>query len=200
MKTHSDLILGHTQPEPPPGCQAPCCLPVNAMGAPAPRDPELRLPPFLVHLVYLVCLVSLVYLVSLVQPKKRDKPNKPDEPDRPASEIASSRGKVEIMPQDMVVQSLSDIDLSTAQNDPRPSASQSTATYSQGLSVNTSPGFLGLWPTNGNAGQAPSPYNPKYLLLKMPYRFNTSYQLLVRSSECLLYDWFLSLDLRRSRP
>ncbi len=54
--------------------------------------------------------------------------------------------------------------------------------------------------TNGNAGQAPSPYNPKYLLLKMPYRFNTSYQLLARSSACVLCDWFLSLDLQRSRP
>lgn len=58
--------------------------------------------------------------------------------------------------------------------------------------------------TNGNTSLAtsicPSMYPSKYLLLKMPYRFNTSYQLLVRSNEYLLCDWFLSLDLRRSRP
>ena len=53
---------------------------------------------------------------------------------------------------------------------------------------------------NGNAGQAPSPYNPKRLLLKMPYRFNKGYQLLARSSACVLCGWFLSLDFQRSRP
>jgi hypothetical protein len=37
---NGDVILEHTQPEPPPGC-----LSVNATGAPALRDPELRLPP-----------------------------------------------------------------------------------------------------------------------------------------------------------
>jgi hypothetical protein len=37
---NGDLILGHTQPE------LPGCLRVNATGAPAPRDPELRLPPY----------------------------------------------------------------------------------------------------------------------------------------------------------
>jgi hypothetical protein len=52
---------------------------------------------------------------------------------------------------------------------------------------------------NGNVGQAPSSYNPKMLLLKMPYRFNTGYQLLARSSACVLCDWFFSLDLQRSR-
>lgn len=33
-----------------------------------------------------------------------------------------------------------------------------------------------------------SPYNPKILLLKMPYRFNGGYQLLARSSACVLCD------------
>ena len=84
------------------------------------------------------------------------------------SDMASSRGEVAIMPQDMVARSLSDIDLSTV--------------------------------TNGNGGQAPSPYNPKYLLLKMPYRFNTGYQLLACSSACVRCGWFLSQDIQRSRP
>ena len=48
---------------------------------------------------------------------------------------------------------------------------------------------------NGNSGQAPSPYNPKMLLLKMPYRFNKGYQLLVHSSACVRCGWFPSLDL-----
>ena len=69
------------------------------------------------------------------------------------------------MPQDMVVRSLSGIDLSTA--------------------------------ANGNVGQAPSPYNPKMLLLKMPYRFNKGSQLRAHSSAC---GRFLSIDLRWSRP
>ena len=47
---------------------------------------------------------------------------------------------------------------------------------------------------------ATSPYNKKYLLLKMPYRFNTSYQLLARHCLRTLSHWFLSLDFRRSRP
>ena len=53
---------------------------------------------------------------------------------------------------------------------------------------------------NGNIGQAPSPSNPKMLLLKIPYRFNKGYQLLPRRSACVLCGWFLSLDLQRSRP
>lgn len=53
---------------------------------------------------------------------------------------------------------------------------------------------------NGNVGQAPSPYNSKLLLLKIPYRFNTGYPLLARSSACVLFDSFLSLGLQRSRP
>ena len=44
--TQHDVILGQTQPEPPPGCQTLGWLLVNAMGAPALRDPELRLPPY----------------------------------------------------------------------------------------------------------------------------------------------------------
>jgi len=84
------------------------------------------------------------------------------------NEIPSSRRKLEIMPQDMVVRNLSYIDLSTA--------------------------------PNGKARQVSDPYNPKYLLIIMPYRFNTNYQLLAHSSEYLLCDWFLSLDLQRSRP
>ena len=72
------------------------------------------------------------------------------------------------MPQDMVVRSLFDNDLSTA--------------------------------ANGNVGEAPSPYNPKMLLLKMPYRFIKGYQLPARSNACVLCGWFLSLDLQRSRP
>jgi hypothetical protein len=53
---------------------------------------------------------------------------------------------------------------------------------------------------NGNVEQAPSPYNPKKLLLKTPYRFNTGYQLLASRSACLLYGWFLSQGFQRSRP
>ena len=53
---------------------------------------------------------------------------------------------------------------------------------------------------NGNGGQAPRPYNPKMLLLKMPYRFNTGYQLLAPSSAGVLCAWFFSLDFQRSRP
>ena len=83
-------------------------------------------------------------------------------------EIASRRGRVELIPQDMVARSLFDIDLSSA--------------------------------PNGNPGQAPSPYNPKYLLKKMPYRFNTSYRLLAHSSAFVPCDWFLSLGLLRSQP
>src|SRR5262245_6274172 len=63
LNTQYDVIMGHTQPEPPPGCQALGWLLVNAMGAPAPRDPELRLPPSLVRLVALVYLVHLVCLI-----------------------------------------------------------------------------------------------------------------------------------------
>jgi hypothetical protein len=82
--------------------------------------------------------------------------------------MSSSRGKVAIMPQDMVDRSLLDIDLLTAApNDMRSSASC---------------------------------LPPKYLLLKIPYRFNTGYQLLACNSVRLLRDWFLALDLQRSRP
>ena len=48
---------------------------------------------------------------------------------------------------------------------------------------------------NGHAGQAACPYNPKYLLIIMPYRFNTSYQLRAPSSAGALCGWILSLDL-----
>jgi len=37
-----------------------------------------------------------------------------------------------------------------------------------------------------------SPYNPKKVLLKMPYRFTRSDQLLVHSSICVRCDWFPS--------
>jgi hypothetical protein len=115
------------------------------------------------------------------------------------------------MPQDMVVRSLSDNDLSTAANDPRPSASFSARKNPQcSIPANTPPVFPGLrpriWPhlvrlvTNGNVGQAPSPYNPKRLLLKMLYRFNKSCQLLSRHYLCALYDWFPAVDFQRSRP
>ena len=62
--------------------------------------------------------------------------------------------------------SLSDIDLSTVANDPRPSASFSARKNPQCIPANTPPVFPGLrpctWPhllrlvTNGNVGQAPS--------------------------------------------
>ena len=62
--------------------------------------------------------------------------------------------------------SLSDVDLSTAANDPRPSASFSARKNPQRIPANTPPVFPGLrpriWPqllrlvTNGNVGQAPS--------------------------------------------
>jgi hypothetical protein len=45
-----------------------------------------------------------------------------------------------------------------------------------------------------------SPYAPKRLLLKMPYRFIKGYQLRARSSASVLCGWFLSLDFQRSRP
>jgi hypothetical protein len=45
-----------------------------------------------------------------------------------------------------------------------------------------------------------SRFASKYLLLKMPYRFNTSYQLLARHCLRALCDWFPSLAFRRSRP
>jgi hypothetical protein len=65
--------------------------------------------------------------------------------------------------------SLSDIDLSTAANDPRPSASFSARKNPQRIPANTPPVFPGLrpriWPhllrlvTNGNVGQAPRVLN-----------------------------------------
>jgi hypothetical protein len=120
------LILGHTQPE------LPGCLRVNATGAPAPRDPELRLPPSLVHLVSLVCLLYLVCLVfwlnesnQINQINKTNQMNQTNQINE-TNEIATNRGEVWTMPQDMVVRSQSDNDLSTA--------------------------------ANGNVGQAPSPY------------------------------------------
>jgi len=42
---------------------------------------------------------------------------------------------------------------------------------------------------NGNVGQAPSPYNPKLLLLKMPHKFSKGCVLLVSSSAV----WLVSL-------
>jgi hypothetical protein len=39
---------------------------------------------------------------------------------------------------------------------------------------------------NGSLGQAPSPYKPKYMLLKMPYRFMKSDHLLAPSNVCVL--------------
>jgi hypothetical protein len=53
---------------------------------------------------------------------------------------------------------------------------------------------------NGNVGQASSPYNPKYLLLKMPYRFNRSYQLLASSIARVLCAWLLSLKPQWNQP
>lgn len=104
--------------------------------------------------------------------------------------MSSSRGKVEIMPQDMVAGSLRGSNLSSAADAP--------------------PSFPVLrrhiWPHRlhliriGNVKQTPSPYTPKYILLKIPYRFNTGYQLLARSSACVRCDWSLSQDLQRSRP
>ncbi len=50
---------------------------------------------------------------------------------------------------------------------------------------------------NGYAVHVPSPYYPKMLLLKMPYRFNKGYQFLAHGSAC---GWFLALNFQRSRP
>src|SRR5467141_2727819 len=65
-----------------------------------------------------------------------------------------------------ISRSLSDIDRSTAANDPRPSASFSARKNPQCIPANTPPIFSGLWPriwphllrliTNSNVGQAPS--------------------------------------------
>jgi hypothetical protein len=101
------VILGHTQPE------LPGCLRVNATGAPAPRDPELRLPSFIYSCARQAGLASRARLAKIKLPT------------RPAffaslalrsKDIASSHDEVDIMPQDMVVRSLSDNDLSTAAN------------------------------------------------------------------------------------
>lgn len=54
--------------------------------------------------------------------------------------------------------------------------------------------------TESNHRQIPLPSNPKRLLLKILYRFNTGYQLLTQSSAHGLCDWFLSLGLQRSQP
>ena len=44
-ETNGNVILEQTQPDPPSGCEPHDRLSVNATGAPALRDPELRLPP-----------------------------------------------------------------------------------------------------------------------------------------------------------
>ena len=62
--------------------------------------------------------------------------------------------------------------------------------------IATSRGEVGIIPQDMESGL----YNQKYLLLKMPYRFNTSYQLHAPSGASVLSDWFPSLDFRRSRP
>ena len=91
-----------------------------------------------------VSFVWSIWLVWFNQTNKTNQTNQINETD----EIATSRGEVGIMPQDMVA----------------------------------------------------SPYNPKRLLLKMPYRFNKGYRLLVCNCLSALCDCFLSLDFRRSRP
>ena len=73
---------------------------------------------------------------------------------------------IDMFADDVCSRSLSDIDLSTAANDPRPSASFSARKNPQCIPANTPPVFPGLrpriWPhllrlvTNGNVGQAPS--------------------------------------------
>ena len=55
-------------------------------------------------------------------------------------------------------------------------------------------GEVGIMPQDIRA----SPYNPKRLLLKMPYRFNKNYQLLIRNRLCARFVLFLLHDLRRS--
>ena len=94
------------------------------------------------------------------------------------------------MPQDMVVSNLAENDTSTA--------------------VNPFSGFPCLRPPvrphllrlvmNGDVKQTSSPYTPKYLLIKTPYRFNTDYQSLVPNSTCVRCDWALYLDVQRSWP
>jgi len=85
----------------------------------------------------------------LVERNEPDEPNQPNQPKKPNKRVmATSRGKVGVMPQ----------------------------------------------------GMGTSPYNPKYLLLKMPYRFIRGCQLHARSSISVLCNWFPSLDLQRSRP
>ena len=73
--------------------------------------------------------------------------------------------------------SLSDIDRSTAANDPQPSAAFSARNNPQCIPANTPPVFPGLrpciWPhllrlvTNGNAGQAPE--KGRVIPIQMPY-------------------------------
>jgi hypothetical protein len=94
--------------------------------------------------IWSVSFVWSIWLVWFNQTNKTNQTNQINETD----EIATSRGEVGIMPQDMVA----------------------------------------------------SPYNPKRLLLKMPYRFNKGYRLLVCNCLSALCDCSLSLDFRRSRP
>jgi|CXWL01.1.fsa_nt_gi hypothetical protein len=62
--------------------------------------------------------------------------------------------------------------------------------------IATSRGKVGIMPQD----MATNPYNQKYLLLKMPYRFITGYQLHTPSSAWVQCDCSLLLDFRRSRP
>jgi hypothetical protein len=106
------------------------------------------------------------------------------------NEIASSRGKVELMPQDIVARSSRRMIVLLRRG---------YLQFFQAMRALIRPDLLRLV-TNGAVKQAISPYNPKYLLLKMPYRFNTSYQLLAPGRACLLPGWLPSLNLHRSRP
>ena len=88
MKTRYDLILGHTQPEPPPGC-----LLVDATGAPALRDPELRLPPFN-WLIWSVSFLWSIWLVWFNQINKINQTNQLNETDQTTRQRFSYAGNV----------------------------------------------------------------------------------------------------------
>ena len=114
--------------------------------------------------LWFIWLLWSVWFIWLNETNQMNQKNKTNQIDH----MASSCGKIELMPQDMVARSLFDIDLSSAP------------------------------PAMPDRHLVRIPQT--YLLLKMPYRFNTSYQLPAHSSADVLCDWFHSMNFRRSRP
>jgi hypothetical protein len=161
----------------------------------------------LVGLVYLVSLVDLVHLVSFVQPKNQtNKTNQINKTDQ----IASSRGEVGNMAQDMVLgacPTVTDLLRPTIRDHLRRARPEKILNVFQRIHLRffqacglASGRTFFASPRTAMSDRLLSLYNPKYLLLKMPYRFNTGYQLRACSSAFALCEWVLSLDPQRSRP